>query len=184
MIVYLIPISIAINTLGYSFFLESKNGVRSVILRLVKSPMMISVLIGVIIGCFSIPIPELASKVLQSAGSCMSPCSMLLAGVVLGAYPLKKLFGGAKGYLICALRMLAFPAVGLAVLYAVGLRGFFLLFPVAVLALPMGMNIVVFPQSLGRDASQNARMCFQSTLLSLVTLPFVLSAIFSLSGLG
>ena len=42
-------------------------------------------------------------------------------------------------------------------------------------SLPLGLNLVVFPESLGfeKDAENNAKLCFISFLMSLITLPCI-----------
>ena len=52
------------------------------------------------------------------------------------------------------------------------------------LCMPLGLNTVVFPESRGEDASESARMVFQSTLLTLVTLPLIFPLIRHLAGMG
>ena len=59
------------------------------------------------------------------------------------------------------------------VLYLLGARGVWLLLPVAVFALPLGLNLVVYPESQGMDASDNARFCCISYILSIAVLPVV-----------
>ena len=184
MMLFLLPFSIAINSLGYSLFVEKSGGFAATAKRLAKTPVLWSVLLGVILGLTGLPLPGVIRGVLSGAGACMSPVSMLLAGVVLGGYPLKKLFGGKKGYLVVAARMLLFPAAGLGLCLLFRLKGFFFLFPMVMHCMPLGLNIVVFPESRGMDASENARMVFQSTLFSLLLLPPALTLIFRLAGLA
>ncbi len=185
MLLFLMPYSIAINSYGYALFVEKTGGVRGILKKLLQTPVIWAVFAGIVLGLLQVKLEAVpvAGDVLRGAGACMSPCSMLLAGVVMGGYPLKKLFGGKKGYLILALRMLALPALGLGVCMLLRLKGYFLLFPMVLLCMPLGLNTVVFPESRGEDASENARMVFQSTLLTLVTLPLVFSLIRHLAGL-
>lgn len=44
---------------------------------------------------------------------------------------------------------------------------------VGTLALPMGMNMVVYPEAFGGDGLSGAKTAFISHLLSVVTLPLV-----------
>ena len=59
------------------------------------------------------------------------------------------------------------------VLFLLGVRGMYLALPVMILAMPLGLNLVVFPESMGIDASDNAKMCFVCNLLTIAVLPFV-----------
>ena len=63
------------------------------------------------------------------------------------------------------------------------LSGIFLVLPMAALAMPVGLNTVVYPESAGQDASENARLCFLSLILSLFTLPIVFALLPRITGL-
>ena len=111
----------------------------------------------------------------STAAGCMSPASMLLAGFVLGGFPPKELLKGGRSYIMSAIRLLGIPALVAGVLWLVGMRGMYLALPVMILSMPLGLNLVVYPESLGIDASPNARMCFVCNLLTVLILPFTFS---------
>jgi hypothetical protein len=117
----------------------------------------------------------IVTGVLDGAGKCMSPCSMLLAGFMLGKFPLKQLFSGVRPYALTAIRMLGIPAALGIVLYLLGVRGDYLFWPLVFTSLPLGLNLVVYPESLGyeKEAADNAKLCFVSYVLSLAVLPCI-----------
>ncbi len=172
--VFLIPTSIACNTYGYLLFQDSKKGK---FWRLLRSPIVLSQLIGVILGLSGIALPKVVSGTLTLAGNCMSPCSMLIGGFLLGKFSPKKLISSSRAYLLSAIRMLAIPLVFGGLLYLVGIRGEIMFLATLTVSLPLGMNLVVFPESLGYEiqAQKNARLCFVSYCLSLLVLPVVFS---------
>jgi len=43
--------------------------------------------------------------------------------------------------------------------------------PLLVAAMPLGLNLVVYPESMGMDASENAKMCCVSYLMAIAVLP-------------
>ena len=98
---------------------------------------------------------------------------MLLGGFMLGKFPLKKLFSGVRPYYLTAIRMLGIPAVLGGVLYLCGVRGDYLFWPLVLACLPLGLNLVVYPESLGyeKEAADNAKLCFISYVLALAVLP-------------
>ena len=73
--------------------------------------------------------------------------------------------------------MLAIPLAFGGILYLVGVRGEIMFLATLTVSLPLGMNLVVFPESLGYEiqAQKNARICFVSYCLSLLVLPVVFS---------
>ena len=64
---------------------------------------------------------------------------------------------------------------------AFGMRGQFLLMPLLVMAMPFGVNTVIFPESIGEDATDNARMLFISYIMALALLPPVFALLENLS---
>ena len=166
-LIFVIPLSIATNTYGYLLF--TPEGKFSC--KMLRKPLILAVLCGLALGLSGLPIPTFLDDVLETAGNCMSPVAMLLAGFVLGGFPLGKLLSGWKGYWLSAIRLVGIPAVFLSALLLCGAKGIWLLMPMTVAAMPLGLNLVVYPESMGMDASDNARMCCVSYLLSIVVMP-------------
>ena len=150
------------------------------------NPMMISMLVGMIIGITGIGALELSDvpvlngirgsilSVIDSAGACMSPVAMLLTGITLGSIDLKKTLERKSIYAVSLIRLLAIPLVAIAA---------FLLFPsaseilivctVCSLAMPLGLNTIVVPSAYGKDTSTAAGMALVSHLASIITIPVV-----------
>lgn len=179
MIVFCIPVSLACNTYGYLLFSkEKKISLKQILL----TPMVFSIFIGCALGLTGWKLPNLLNSLLTGASNCMSPASMLLCGFVLGNFSLRQLITGARGYWLSAIRLLGIPILFAIPLLLCGVSGVYLMLPLLVFALPLGMNIVVFPESYGIDASENARPCFVSYLLAIIVLPITFSLIFRLAG--
>lgn len=170
MMIFGLPLNIACNTFGYLLFVKDK---KLTFLDIIKMPVVMAVFVGAAIGLSGLTLPPLVTDVLTTAGNCMSPASMLLAGFVLGGFSLKELFKGGRSYVMSAIRLVGIPAVFGGVLFLLGVRGMHLALPIMTLCMPLGLNLVVFPESLGIDASKNAKMCFVCNLLTIVVLPFI-----------
>ena len=166
-LVFIVPLSIATNTYGYLLF--TPNGKIS--WKRIFNPLTVGVLIGMVLGLSGIPMPGVVDDVLGGAGNCMSPAAMLLAGFVLGAFPIGKLLSSVRAYVLSAIRLVGIPALFFGALWLCGARGIWLLMPLTVFAMPLGLNLVVYPESQGMDASDNARMCCVSYLMAIAVLP-------------
>lgn len=174
--VFLIPLSLATNSIGYVLFMQGKRiPWRTVLI----SPMVLCVFVGAAIGISGVQLPPMLQNVLSALGNCMSPASMLLAGFMLGKFPLKKLLSGIRPYYLSAVRLILIPLLFGAALWFSGLRDTFLMLPLLVTGLPLGLNLVVYPESQGQEriASDNAKLCFISYLLSLILLPVTFSVL-------
>ena len=178
--IFSIPMAIACQTYGYMLFSpEKKINWKKVLL----TPSILAVFIGSAIGLSGIRLPGFFIDVLDTAGGCMSPASMLLGGFLLGKFPIKSLLSSFRAYWLSGIRMLGIPLLFGAVLYALGMRGQFFLFPLLLVSLPLGLNLVVFPESYGMEeaATANARICFVSYLLALIVLPVTFALVTGLA---
>ena len=168
--IFAIPSALMCSSYGYMQF---RKGERFSVINMLKTPLVVSLIIGVVVGLSGMKLPELVTGVLDGAGKCMSPCSMLLGGFMLGKFPLKQLFSGVRPYYLTAIRMLGIPGLLGAVLFLCGVRGDYLFWPLVFACLPLGLNLVVYPESLGyeKEAADNAKLCFISYVLALGVLP-------------
>lgn len=179
--VFLIPMSLTTSSFGYTLFVGDK---KISLKKILMTPMIFGLVIGVTIGLTGFQLPDFVSSALSGAGSCMSPCSMLLAGFMLGKFRLKELLTGWRPYAYSAIRLVVIPLIFGAVLMLLGLKGQFLMMPLLVAGIPLGLNLVVYPESQGyeKQASDNAKLCFVSYLLALVVLPFTFAILNQLVG--
>ena len=181
-LVFCLPINIGIYSYGYGLFV-SGTGEKFQLKKVLFSPLMLGFYAGTFLGLTGLQLPSLCNSVLTASGACMSPASMILAGLVMGTFSFRQLLSGVRPYLLGLLRLLGIPLFFGGALYLVGLRGLPLFLSLVSVSLPAGMNIVVYPESLGQDSSSNAKICFVSVIMSLITLPFVFTAIKALAGL-
>lgn len=180
--VFAIPCSLLCCSYGYVLFQKEK---KFNILNLLKTPLIASLVIGVTLGLTGIKLPPLLESTLSGAGACMSPCSMLLAGFMLGKFSLKQLFSGIRPYYLTAIRMIGIPVAFGLVMYLCGLRGSLLFWPLVFSCLPLGLNLVVYPESNGfeKEAGDNAKLCFISYVLALVVLPCLFAVLTKICGM-
>ena len=179
-VVFALPFSISCNTSGYLMFSKEKKLTWKKVLLI---PNVIGAACGITLGLTGITLPSFFTTMINAISGCLSPISMLLVGLTLGSFPLKKLFSGTRAYLLGLIRLLGIPFVFTIVLYVCGVRGLYLLLPALFSSLPLGSNLVIYPESYGIDASDNARTCFISYILAIVILPVSFAIISHLAGI-
>ena len=185
-IIFAIPCSIAINSIGYYLLMGKGKSFRQIIL----SPNILSVGIGCAIGLLGFGIPFKSEEItltstllgfisdsISTAGACMSAITMLLTGLVLGNFPLKELFKSPLAYLISFVRLAVIASCCFLLLYFVGVRGILFAIPIIICAMPVGMNTILFTEAGGRDSSENARICVISNVMGLLTIPVVFAVV-------
>lgn len=183
--IFCIPFNITLGSYGYGLFMSEGQKINWK--KVLTSPVMFGYYGGIILGLSGIPLGGLVTDTLSGLGACMSPASMLSAGIVLGAFSAKKLLSGIRPYLYSMIRLVGIPVLfGIPLFFVVTLLkldGIFLILPMASIAMPVGLNTVVYPESFGYDASDNAKLCFVSFVMSILTLPIVFSLVSSVAGL-
>ncbi len=193
MILFCIPQTIAINTYGYqtltSKVIEVPKDLENAMenskkkfnwkanFRFLHSVPFIGTMLGVILGLLPFTMPAYVTNLLNLSANCQSATAMLLTGSVLASVPILKLFTSLKPYVVGVIRLLVIPVVLGALIYLVGIRGELFIIMIASISIPVGMNVVVYPESAGLDSTSGAKMCFISYVLALATLPVVFELI-------
>lgn len=164
-ILFCIPFALYTYTFGFWMLTNSGKSLRRMV-----NPLIISMLAGILFGLCGWQLPTVVTNVLNMGSACVGVTGMLLTGLVLSAFPLKKLFTDKIAYIVVALRLVVIPA---AVFGVCRLFGFSTIIVPAVFmaCMPCALNTVIFPGLIGEDATIGARLALISHLLSVVTIP-------------
>lgn len=165
---FALPLSIYTYTIGYCMLTRSR-----VTWKKLLSPANIALLLGAVVGLLRIPMPSLVSSLLGKASGCMGPVSMLLTGMVIAEYKLLEMFTNKTVYLLGILRLLVIPLGMAFIMTLLGMEG---LVPpmLMILAMPCGMNTIVFPKLVGEDCKTGAALTCVTSILCCITIPFCL----------
>lgn len=158
-------------------------------LKALINPMFIAMIIGAIIG-----ISGLGSKialdgsgngifimqVVKVCGSCMSPLAMIMTGITFAFIDIKKVMKTVSIYIVTLLRLIVYPLVigGLFILIdklIVSIDQTFYICLICSVAMPLGLNTIVIPSAYGKDTSVPAGMALVSHVLSIITIPLVMT---------
>ncbi len=167
---FAIPMSLYVYTFGFMLLSKKKATLKNLL-----NPMMLSLLLGALCGVLGLGryIPTVAYSLLDKAGACMAPVSMLLVGLVLSEYKLSDLFRRPAVYIVSALRLLLIPMLIGAVLLL--FKNDALLQSALILyAMPCGLNTVVFVKNAGGDCRPGAALALVSNIFACATVPLVL----------
>lgn len=107
------------------------------------SPPVVAVIIGLILYLTQLQLPSPITGVINSLGSCASPLGMLLCGMSLGKYPIKKLLR-PRYFLLPLVRNLLLPALFLGLSLLVGLEKELAQIVVMFAALPVASLLAAF----------------------------------------
>jgi len=140
-------------------------------------------LIGVVVGMifFTSPLylsgglrlPGLLQDAISAMGALNLPLPMLMVGFYLAKADLRAAFRDTWSYACIGLRLLVFPLLTLAILWAVGVRGNVLTVSVIGASAPVGATATIFSAKFQRDTELSVRLVSLSTVLSMVTMPVI-----------
>ncbi len=167
--IFCLPYNIYIYTIGMYLLTPFKR----MTLKVFLNPSVVAMLAGMIVGGLRLQIPGLVTDILGMAKDCMSPCAMLLTGAVFARMNVREMLLDWKSYAASAIRLLIIPITAMFILRAVGVRQEWVLITTVMLAMPLGINSVVFPEAFGGDSETGAKVCFVAGVLGLITIPFV-----------
>lgn len=142
---------------------------------ILKNPLVLSLLGGLLIFVSGIPTPAIVKSTLSSIAALNAPIAMIILGVYLGQTDLRRTLADRQLYLSCAARLIAVPLVTLLALqlipseYDVVYKTLF----VCSIA-PVGSNVAVYAQKQNADYPYAVGLVCLSTLLALVTMPLMM----------
>ena len=171
MMVFCIPYSVAVYTWG--MYILNPN--KELNIKKLLNPTTTAMVVGIVLGLTGLKLPTVLTNTLEMGSACMAPCAMILTGFVLAKNPLREVLAAPKMYLASLIRLILIPGVAGILLYSLHLPSELLMAAVMTLAMPMGLNNVVFPEAFGGDSITGAQSCIISNLLGLVTIPLMVS---------
>ncbi|NLM77242.1 MAG: AEC family transporter [Ruminococcaceae bacterium] len=176
--VFTIPYSIFIYTVG--IYILNPN--RSWSFKSMINPSMIALFLGIAAGLGNIRMPSVVMETMDLASDCMAPVAMLLTGFVLGAFLPGRLLGRLKVHVATWIRLIVLPLGVFAALRLFQVNPDTIMLAVILLAMPFGLNTVIFTQTTGGDSTEGAQLTFVSYIYSLFTVPLVISLLLHLLG--
>lgn len=175
-LIFTLPLWSMIYIWGVPTLLLSETDTKQTIkdrLRAFVNPMLISMLVGMIIGIAGIKLPGWFSSAVSSSADCMSPIAMLLTGITVAASDLKKILTNVRIYIVSVIRLIVIPLIFIGILYFVKPDNTLAICAVCSVAMPLGLNTIVIPNAYGKDTTVAAGMAVISHLMSCITIPLI-----------
>lgn len=164
----------AVNVLSvWSLSAGGEVSVAGLLLPILKNPLILACLAGVLVNLLGIGLPGGSDRLLGLLAAASLPLGLLCVGAALRPQELS----GEKAALTwnCALRLLAMPALALLVARLLHLPALESAVLVLFFALPTAPTAYVLTRQLGGDGHLMAGIITLQTLLSALSLPLVLA---------
>lgn len=152
---------------------------------------LVAIAIGFILFFFQIPLPELVRDTISMVGGAMGVFCMLMIGMLMGGVDFGKLLRNKKIYLVCFLRLIFYPLIGIVLIVVSGITRRFPESETAMLVLVMCMASPVAAlvtqmadlYCTHEEAQDAGSINVFSTILSILTMPLMVLVYQMLSGL-
>ena len=139
--------------------------------NVVKNPVVIGIVIGVVLFFTAVPVPEIVTSTLGYIAGMNTPVAMILMGTYLAQLSWRELLD-RRAWGCVAMRLVVIPAVILLLFWLLPLGSADVAMAAFLAAAtPVGANICVFAQQYGCDYKLSVVTVCQSTVVSIVTVP-------------
>ena len=155
-------------TMVFSGKITRENFIKSV-----KSPMIPSIIIGLIIFLAQIKLPTQISSPLSSIGACATPLGMIISGGIIARSDISSTLRNKRAYLICAIKMIILPLIILAVSLLLKLEQTIAVCAVVMAACPIAAFDVMFAEIYKKDAAYASGMFGLTTIVCIATIPLL-----------
>lgn len=142
------------------------------LLKLMKAPFMIAILIGLFFFLTGIPMPALLKKCVTQMANLNTALAMFAIGIYLAQTDIPGMFAKRRLYLIALVRMVLIPVVTILLLALIPDTWREMKTAIFIAAAcPVGSNVAVYAQLHNRDYAYAVETVVLSTLFSVLTIP-------------
>ncbi len=159
----------------YGILLYRREGERLSVKKALLNPGVIAVVIGLPFFLFGWSVPTMIGSTIESLSKLNTPLAMIVTGFYLAQADLRPRKGDGPIWSVIALRLLVAPCVTFGILYLLGVRGLPLVACMVPICAPCASNTTLFAVTFEADKELSSRMVTQCTLLSILTMPVLIS---------
>lgn len=147
--------------------------------KLALNPGLLGAVAATLLFVFGIQLPPIILQPVTHLANLNTPVPMLVIGFYLSQADFKKCFTDLGAYLACLFRLIVIPAAAAAAMVLLRLdRTMVIAFTIACAA-PTAATTTMFAAKFNRDADLSVSIVASSTVISLITMPLLVSAVWS-----
>ena len=168
--IFMFTIGIAIIKPG-----DEKRTRQEVIRQTLKeslNPCFFGLVIGLIVFIGQITIPDIINGPMTSIGNMTSPLAMIVIGSHLADMDFRELFSAKHAYIVCFLKLIVTPIIGLIFVKLIIGTGSLLASTIIIeSAMPVAMCSVIFSEQYKADVNFAVKGVMLTTVMCIVTIP-------------
>lgn len=171
-----IPFNLLLYTVGVMLLQKGDKSTKFSIKSVINVPIA-ATFIAFVIFIFEIPMPKLVDDVADTLSAATVPLSMMCVGLSLGSVSLKEALMQPRLYGISLVRLLICPLAVWLVLRIFITNPVILGTIVLLSACPSAIICTILGIQYGRDGVESSEAIFISTMLSMITIPLLISVL-------
>lgn len=180
---YIVVSSVLQFTYGIWSLSEGKETIT--IKRALTNPATLGAVVGILLYLARIRLPGVVYESFDTIAGLSSPLGMILLGGYLARSQLKEIFFVRKNYWTVANRLVISPLVGIALLWLLPISNEQVLLTLAIAnCTPIAVNTALFSQLYGGDYEYGARLIVLASLLSMISMPIIITLSNIVLGIG
>jgi Predicted permeases len=141
----------------------------------VVNPGILGIAAGLFLFFTGITLPDILESAVDHLASMAVPLPMIIIGCQLADTDLRHALRDRMGWMVALLRLLALPLAELGLLYLVGIRGNVLVATVIAASAPPAAIVAMLAERCGQNPRLAAELVSLQTLMSILTMPFVVA---------
>ncbi|MGN0383393.1 MAG: AEC family transporter [Eubacterium sp.] len=164
----------------YGVFLMSGNRDSFSLKKIVLNPGILGTVIGLVLFFCSIKLPEVILSPIKYMASLNTPLPMIVIGYYIAGTNIKKVRINIYEVISVCIRIIICPLLVLMVMHIVGIRGTLLTSCIISSSAPAATATTMFATKFGGNTELSSNLVVVSTILSIVTMPLIVSLSFVL----
>ena len=183
-IAVVIPIYNILATLILSYYdpTGGRPTVRSMALKIIKNPLILSILIGLPFSLWHITLPTMVDTTVKYVGQISTPLALLMIGAALRADTFKSKKAGIL--LTTVIKIVVAPLIGTAGAILIGIRGEELVTLFVMFAVPSAVSTYIMTRAMKGDGEMAAGIVMVTSLLGIFTMAVGITILRGLGYLG
>lgn len=173
---YLTAFLTCFNAMVWSHGVMMMSGERSLksLVKVLTSPAIIAIVVGMVLFFFNITIPSLLAETLEMIGNLNTPLAMIVAGATIAQTNLVKVLTKPRVFYVAALKLLVIPLLCIVIFRFLPLDQTVEMTVLAASAAPSAAICTMMSLTYDRNAAYASEIFGMTTLLSIATMPLMM----------
>ena len=170
--------TLGIGYLDYKMSKDKKHVVKSMLKNFATNSLLIAVVLGLIVGSLSVPLPHVVTVALDMVAASVTPVVLVVIGLFMGSISFGKLREWVPVGLFSILTLLVLPACFYYVIVFLSIDPSTFSTSIVEAAMPLAITPFALADKYKLDKKFIARTIVLSTILSIATLPLWISLVY------